>query len=135
MSVTSPSTKETVTLEEQIQARNDLFVQYFNAQDAAGIASLYAPDAAVFPPNAEMISGRDGIQAMWQGVFGMGVTGATLTTREALQAGPFANEHGVYAMFVGEAKIDWGKFIVIWKKIGPDWFLFRDMWNSSQPAG
>ena len=84
--------------------------------------------------NMDMMTGRDAITAIWQGAFDMGVTRATLTTIEALHAGPYANEYGTYEMFVGDTKVDWGKYMVLWRKDGAEWFLHRDMWNSSQPA-
>ncbi|GAA2797488.1 YybH family protein [Saccharopolyspora taberi] len=42
-----------------------LFVERSNAGDAAGVAALYEPDAAIaFPPGGQTV-GRDAIQALW----------------------------------------------------------------------
>ena len=126
--------KQTLHVKDEIEARNVEFLRRFAAKDAQGVAALYTPDAVVFPPNMDMMTGRDAITAIWQGAFDMGVTRATLTTIEALHAGPYANEYGTYEMFVGDTKVDWGKYMVLWRKDGAEWFLHRDMWNSSQPA-
>jgi ketosteroid isomerase-like protein len=126
--------KEDVRLIDEIRQRNMEFLRRFAQGDAAGVAALYTPDAVVFPPNMEMMTGRDVIATLWQGAMNMGVTKATLTTMEAEPAGPYALEYGVYEMFAGDAKVDWGKYMVFWRKDGGEWFLHRDMWNSSQPA-
>jgi len=29
---------------------------------------------------------------------------------------------------------DRAKYVVVWKKVGGQWLLHRDIWNTSQPA-
>src|SRR5688572_19685210 len=50
-----------------IQQLDDRFAEAFNTGDMAAVAAMYTEDAVVLPPGAEMIRGRDNIQALWQG--------------------------------------------------------------------
>jgi ketosteroid isomerase-like protein len=86
------------------------------------------------PPNSDVVKGRAAIQAMWQGVFGSGVTGVDLTTLEVEAHGNSAHEVGTYVIKVKDAVADRGKYVVVWKKVGGQWQLHRDIWNTSQPA-
>ena len=50
-----------------IQALNDKWDAAFNKGDAAALAAMYAEDAYVLPPGAEMVRGRAAIQDFWGG--------------------------------------------------------------------
>jgi uncharacterized protein (TIGR02246 family) len=103
--------------------------------DAAALASLYTTDAEAFPPNSEMTKGRPAIQAMWKGVLDSGVTGVDLVTTEVEAQGPLAYEVGTYVIKVKDGTVaDRGKYVVVWKKVGGQWLLHRDIWNTNQPA-
>ncbi|MFW0782971.1 SgcJ/EcaC family oxidoreductase [Gordonia sp. CPCC 206044] len=45
-----------------------LFVEFSNAGDADGVASLYHPDAVMAYPPGRVTRGRDAIRDMWAGV-------------------------------------------------------------------
>jgi uncharacterized protein (TIGR02246 family) len=107
--------------------------------NAAAIAALYTDDATLMPPNSEMITGKQAIEAFWQGGLEMGIRDAVLTTAEALGMGDLACEIGKYNIKIQpavQATIeDSGKYVVLWKK-QPDgtWKLHVDIWNTSLPA-
>jgi uncharacterized protein (TIGR02246 family) len=55
------------SLEQQSMAQfTREFESLFNAGDAAGMASFYAEDAKLLAENAELIRGRDAIEAFWR---------------------------------------------------------------------
>ena len=115
-----------------IQALENDFAAKGNAGDAAGIGKLYALDAMALPPGAKRQDGRPAIQAFWAAA-AQGVTDITLTTVDVKPLGPgVAQEIGAYAMKTKgpapQALV--GKYVVIWKKVGPDWKLATDIWNA-----
>jgi uncharacterized protein (TIGR02246 family) len=118
-----------------VEAGNKAFMAGVDKGDAAAIAACYTADAKVLPPNGETVSGTKDIEALFAGLAKMGVK-VVLETSELLDAGKdMAIETGKYNLTDGKGTaLDNGKYIVVWKKDGGKWKLFRDMWNSSKPA-
>jgi uncharacterized protein (TIGR02246 family) len=122
-------------LRAAIQAINSTFVAALRRGDAAGIAALYTEDGQLLPPNSDAISGKSAIQAFWQSVIGMGITGGSLETVEVEGSGSSAHEVGRFTLQVaGDQVVDNGKYLVVWRQEGGQWKLHRDIWNSSRPA-
>jgi uncharacterized protein (TIGR02246 family) len=122
-----------------IENENLKFGEAVHQGDGAAIGALYTDDAAILPPNGEMIKGKAAIEAFWKGGLEMGIKEAVLTTVEVLGMGELAFEIGKYDLKIkpaGQAVIaDSGKYVVLWKK-QPDgaWKLHVDIWNTSLPA-
>lgn len=115
------------------------FQAAYSSGDAAALASLYTEDAAVLPPDAERIDGREDIQAMWQSFMDAGVADLELETVELRPHGDSASEVGTFTITApdgqgGRVTVG-GKYIVLWRE-GEDgvWRLHRDIWNDN-PAG
>lgn len=103
--------------------------------DAAALAAMYSSDAQALPPNGEMVSGREGIQKMWQGVIDSGMKNMSLTTLEVVQSGNLAYEVGKYTLSSVDGQTsDTGKYVVVWKREKGKWKLHRDIWNTNLPA-
>ena len=117
-----------------IEAANAQLVSALSRGDAAGIAAMYSANAQMFPANSDIVSGQ-AIQQFWQGAVDAGIKNLTLTTLEAEAHGNVAYEVGTY-MLPGEAgkMIDVGKYVVVWKRVGGQWKLHRDIWTTSVPA-
>jgi uncharacterized protein (TIGR02246 family) len=81
-----------------IEAATKKFAEAGKKGDAKLAASVYTPDAEAFPPNGELVKGREAIQKMWEGVFASGVSGIDLKAREVQSAGDWAWEWGGYTM-------------------------------------
>jgi uncharacterized protein (TIGR02246 family) len=97
----------------------------------AAIASLYTADAQLLPANSDFVRGTDAIRAFWQKVIDMGLGGASLETIEVDAHGDTAIEVGRYRLLAaGDTAVDNGKYVVVWKKDGNDWKLYRDIWNT-----
>ena len=123
-----------VTLRQDIAAANETFMERFSAGDAAGLADLYTQDGKLMPPNSDFVSGKEAIQGFWKAVIDMGVKGAKLEILEIEGYGNTAIEVSAYTMLgEGEQVLDKGKYIVIWKKVGDQWKLHRDIFNTSMP--
>ena len=118
----------------EIEAVNAKWIELFNKGDFAGVASLYTDDAAVFPPGAGIVRGRDAIGAMWKGLAEQ-VSDPKVTTLEVKSLGPAAaREIGTVSLKTKEAtpKEITGKYVVVWEKVGDDWKLAVDIWNDSK---
>jgi ketosteroid isomerase-like protein len=119
-----------------ITAANAEFVASAARGDSTAMGRLYSADAQALPPNGEPVQGPDAIGALWQRVIDSGVKEAALETAEVEVRGDLAFETGRYTLKAADGTdIDNGKYVVIWKREGTDWRLFRDIWNSSRPIG
>jgi uncharacterized protein (TIGR02246 family) len=122
-------------IREAIVAADERFVAAFNGGDAAAVAAFYTEQGQLLPPNAEPMTGKQAIQAFWQGAMDAGIKEATIETLEVEPHGDTAIEVSKYTLHAeGGQELDAGKFIVIWKREGGEWRLHRDIFNSSKPA-
>jgi uncharacterized protein (TIGR02246 family) len=123
-------------VKSEIDTGNQKFVAAYAKGDAAAMARLYTPQATVFPPGSDMVSGREGIQQVWAGAIQSGLKITGLQTISVEQYGNAAREIG---RFTGEApnaqkqmtKLE-GKYVVIWKRLNGTWMLDSDIWNLNQ---
>jgi uncharacterized protein (TIGR02246 family) len=117
-----------------IQKLNDAWAAAFNKGDTAAVAALYAEDAFVLPPGADMIKGRAAIEAFWrQAVQQFGE--ARLTTLDVLPLGPSAaREIGTVSLRTKSQPTEEivGKYAVVWRKLGGHWKLATDIWNTNK---
>jgi ketosteroid isomerase-like protein len=117
-----------------IIAANKVFMQAF-AAGATSMGDLYSTDAQLFPPGGAVVNGNTAIGPVWKGAFDSGVKKATLETTTTEKAGDRIIETGEYTLAGADGTtLDKGKYIVIWKKEGGNWKLYRDIWNTSMAA-
>ncbi len=122
------------TARDSIEATIKTLVESLNGGDAAGVAAHYTDDAALLPPDAARIDGREGIQGVWQGLIDADVREVVLTTQEVDVFGDVANEVGTISATApsedgGRVQLA-GKYVAAWKRGGDDnWRLRRDIWN------
>ncbi len=117
-----------------IEATNAQFMEAFSQGDAAAVVACYTEDAQFLPPNSEIVSGREAVQEAIQGLIDAGIKGLQLEATEVEGHGDTAHEVGTYILMgENEQTIDEGKYIVIWKKVGDEWKLHRDIFNSNNP--
>ena len=117
---------------EAIAAADEKFMETFNGGDAAGLADLYTENGQLLPPGSDLVTGAAAIQTFWQGAMDMGIKTASLKTVETEGHGDTVIEIGKYTLSGETGNImDRGKYLVIWKQVGGQWKLHRDIWNSS----
>lgn len=99
--------------------------------DSATMASQYADDAMVFPPNSEAVK-KEGIASLWGGLLRMGVKDFKLTTDDVTGNADMLAETGRYEVLGADNKsLDKGKYVVTWRNYNGNWKIFRDIWNTS----
>ena len=115
-----------------IEAGNRKFEEAVAKGDAAAIAKLYAEDAEILPPNSPPLKGREAIQKEFTGLVGA-FKKITLKTREVHPMGNLALEVSSWKLEDASGKGPEGKAMVLWKKTGSTWQLYRDMWSGNAP--
>jgi uncharacterized protein (TIGR02246 family) len=111
------------------------------AKDVQGFTSLYADDAALFLPNAPLVTGKDSVRKTWGALFATpGFSHSFETVKvEVSRGGDLAYASGTYTMTMNDPKgkpvTDKGKYVAVYKK-QPDgkWRCVADIGNSDLPA-
>ena len=117
-----------------IEKLNDVWTAAFNKGDAAAVAALYTEDAYVLPPGSAMVKGRPAIEAFWRQA-AQQMTDAKLTTVDVLPLGrSAAREIGTVTLKTKSQPPQEivGKYVVLWRKVGRDWKLATDIWNTDK---
>lgn len=118
-----------------IQQLNDKWDAAFDRGDAAGLAGMYAEDGYLLPPGHDMVKGRGQIRAFWAGAVKQ-LGGAKLTTIDVERLGRgAAREIGLFS-FATKTEPPQpvvGKYVVVWRRIGGQWLLATDIWNTNKP--
>jgi len=127
----SPGAALAADARKGVDAGNARWLAGLAAKDAGAIAAVYAEDAILYPPGVGAVSGRKAISAAFEPMLGAPLS---LKTVEVKQSGDFAVETGTWTLAGPDGKpADDGKYIVVWKKVGKGWLMWRDIWNSSRP--
>jgi uncharacterized protein (TIGR02246 family) len=117
-----------------IERLNEAWTAAFNKGDAAAVAAMYTEDAFVLPPGSAIVKGRPAIEAFWrQAVQQLG--DVTLTTLDVLPLGPGAGREIGTVTLKTKAQPPQeiaGKYTVVWLKVGGEWKLATDIWNSNK---
>ena len=117
-----------------IEKLNDAFEAAFHKGDFAAIGTMYAEDAYLLPPGSELVKGRSNIQAFWAKA-GEAIGGLKLTTVDVKPLGTdAAREVGTFSLMTKDQPPQQvsGKYVVVWQKIGSEWKLATDIWNSDK---
>ncbi len=117
-----------------IQTLNDKFAAVFNSGDFAAVASHYTEDAVLLPPGAAMAKGRSAIQSFWKGA-AEEISDLKLTAIDVKPLGTeAAREIGSFTLKTKgqQAQEVVGKYVVVWQKVGNEWKLATDIWNTNK---
>jgi uncharacterized protein (TIGR02246 family) len=119
----------------EIERANAALAAAFEKQDAAAAAAMYTETGQIFPPNSDALEGRAAIEQFWKATLAQGIARVELKTVEVESLGDSVVETGRATLYSdGGTIIDRAKYLVVWKKVGGQWKLHRDIWNSSQAA-
>jgi len=106
----------------------------FNKGDATALAAMHTEDAYVLPPGAEVMKGRSAITAFWgQQMQQIGDIKCTALDVKPLGRGA-AREIGTCSFKTKSQPPQDGalKYAVVWKKVGGQWELLQDIWNTKK---
>ena len=115
-----------------VEGGNRAFIAAFLRGDSQAIARLYTEDAEVIAPGAPVARGRAAIAAAWQKAIDSGVKDVALTTENVDSAGDLAAETGKVRLVARDGIATEARYVVVWKRVGGEWKLHRDIWNSEK---
>ena len=105
-----------------------------NAGDAAKVAAMYADDAVLMAPNEPMVKGRSAIEATFKKMMKQeGKVTLKLTPFHSEIAGERAHEAGTVTLKLPGGQTVNEKYLVIYKRVGNEWKIAYDIWNSDAP--
>jgi uncharacterized protein (TIGR02246 family) len=107
----------------------------YNSRNPAAVASLYAEDARILAPDHEVINGRRAIEQYYKAEFAANPTKSETTLLEVIGDGDFPFETGTWVNRNPDGTVGYkGKHMVVWKRDGDSWRIFRETWNIDAPA-
>jgi uncharacterized protein (TIGR02246 family) len=126
------------TVESAIHAINRQMEQAVASKNVDAIVNLYATDAVFMPPNTPALRGHAAIRGNWAEAVGLPNASLRLTpTRiDVAASGDLATDVGTYTFsFNGDQGPvnDRGKYMVKFIKVGTDWRIANDIFNSDLP--
>jgi uncharacterized protein (TIGR02246 family) len=124
-----------MALKDEIQAAQNRLAEAITARDASGAASLYTEDARLIPQGAPECADHGAIAAFFAGAADNGIVSARFTTREVEGDDTQAVEIGMYELYAAHPSGDRmrvadGRYLVVWRKVGDDWRIHRDIFNT-----
>ncbi len=124
--------------EATLRAQAPVWFDLYNKGDAAGVANLYTEDAVILAPGAPAASGKDAIVSyLTKDIAAAKSGGITMTAGEVTGvgvSGDLAWLTGTFTVNAGGSAVDAGKYVSVYKRVGTDWKLYRDTWNSDRAA-
>jgi uncharacterized protein (TIGR02246 family) len=122
--------------EQQIRDLDAKWVAAVAAKNAEATAAFYADDGRIMPPNAPAAEGPVAVAEVWRGLFQLQDFALTFEPTEIVvaESGDIAYDIGTYSLaFTSEQGPvqDLGKYVVVWKKVGGEWKVAADIFNSN----
>ena len=133
----SPPPAADVTAEQRIRDVNTRWLELIRTGNAEGVAELYVENGALMPPNAPIAVGRSAIAEGWRSMMATPGFGLTFEPTEIVvsAAGDMAYDRGTYRFTAtppSGAISDIGKYLVVWQKVGGEWKVAADIFNSDK---
>lgn len=113
---------------DQINALDSGVADAINQGDAAAVAAHYTEDAAILPPGAGRMDGKEAIQGYWQAGIDAGLSDVSIVATSVDITGDSSVTVGTLSGKMGDAALT-GKYVVIGKKTGGGWKIHFDIWN------
>jgi len=104
-------------LDEALAENRAFFVAALAGGDAKAAASVYAGDAKLLAPSAELVRGNEAIEAFWQAGLEAGIRAAELSAVELDRHDGLAYEIGRYVLQLEPAEggtvVDRGNYLLV----------------------
>ena len=119
---------------EDIDQGRLAFEAALRSGDAAATAAIYADDATLLAPDADVVRGRTAIERFWRTGVETGIELVELVVLELQRRGDVAFEVGEYAMHLapesGAPIVDRGRYLVV-HRVEPDghWLRAAEMFS------
>jgi len=118
----------------QIKENISIFSKFYMNGDIDKLTLCYTTDGKIFPNGTKIISGHEAIERKWTLPEGVKILHHKITPEEIRIVDDYAYDYGYYAgatQVQDGSESTWqGKYVIVWKKIGGEWKIFLDIWNS-----
>lgn len=118
-----------------IAESNAIYFESFATNNPEIFVERYADDACIMAPGSVQLCGREAAEQFFHTAyneFGLR-NGKFITTAIYGDGQKFVTEEGLWQSFDDEGNLfDDGKFLVLWKKTGRGWKMYRDSFNSNR---
>jgi ketosteroid isomerase-like protein len=117
-----------------IAESNDRYFTSFVKNDSSIFINSYAEDACILAPNTPAACGREAFAKFFREAYlNYGLrNGKFITTNIYGDGIEYLTEEGLWQSFNAKGELfDDGKFLVLWKKTGNGWKMFRDSFSSN----
>lgn len=127
-----------MSLKDEIQTRHNALAEAIASGDVERCAALYTGDAWVMPDAMPTCRGGEGVRGFLGGAIGSGIAAARFTTLDVEAEGNLAVENGRYELYAAHpngdrAKVDEGRYLMVWRRVNDSWYIHRDMFNHAEP--
>lgn len=136
----TPSSSTITAAERALHERSDAFQAAESALDAEKATAFWAEDAVVQPAGSPAIVGRSAVGALYRQFFtvmGVKELKGTPSHVEMARSGDLAYETGVNRIVIHTPNgdlLDMGKYLLVWKKIGGQWYASALSFTSDAAA-
>lgn len=121
-------------MKKLIKEKSEKFTQAHITRDTTYLNNIFTKDANGYPPNSDIITGRDALAAVNSEWVNYGIKEFTEETTSFFGNEEYLIDEGTYYLRYGEDNIiDRGKYINIWKKENGEWKICSNIWNTSLP--
>ena len=115
----------------EIKGLNELWMKDFIKGDAVAVGAHYTEDAVSLPPHSQAVVGREAIIRFWSNAIKSGEGWLNIQSKEVERTGDTAFEIGETELIGTDKSVtDRFNYMVIWKKKGDRWLIYREIWNS-----
>lgn len=133
----APKAVDTTALAAQLTQLDEAWSQAAATKNADSIASFYAADATVYPPNSPVAVGRAAAREVWAAGFVDSTYAISWKTTQAgvAKSGDIGYTAGTYQEAYkgpdGATVLVTGKYLCVWaRQADGTWKATNDMWNS-----
>jgi ketosteroid isomerase-like protein len=106
------------------------------SKDPRGVASYYAKDALVYPPDDVLATGQDAAEKIWASYFALPNFSISwqATHASVSRSGELGFTSGTYQDSYtgadGKTVNEKGKYVCVWEKQDGKWKAIHDIWNA-----
>ncbi len=118
-----------------IQLKNKQFTDAHITGDVDFLNSVFAKDAKVMAPNADVVTGRSAIEEVNREWVSYGIKEFDEVSAAIYGDGSYLIDEGTYHLVYGDDDaFDEGKYVNVWKMEDGEWKMYTNIWNTSLPA-
>lgn len=132
-STTSATDTGLAAAKKAIAESNAIYFQAFSKGDSSIFIDRYAEDCCIMAPGSPALCGKDAALTFFRVAYHqIGLRNGRFITTDVFGDGKeYVTEVGRWESFDADNKMfDDGKFLVLWKKTGKGWKMFRDSFSS-----